>query len=152
MGVDIAKFGATCLVVSGAMSSGDFFDGLERHTRGSVTYYRKAGRRVDLYAEEVVVRLEAGVVDCKANSAPAKHPPHEVPELRYDVQWKHGLRTRPVERYEVRLLNPSYRSPEYSPWVIEITVQSRNVPLADHLVIRVLSRESKEMLRLSGKL
>ena len=79
--------------------------------------------------------------------------------MKFRAEWKRGVELRPVKAF--RQLTASVTEPPELPdapwlvkecWVYEFAIEDSDVPISDHLILNVMSPESKRLWRLSAYL
>src|ERR1700679_4232397 len=89
--------GNVCVNFSPVMTSGEFFDGLQRHETPSGDEFRKNSRVVTNFPEQLTVQLQLSISVCDADIYTPAPAPGFVNGIRFKAQWKRGLAMRPVE-------------------------------------------------------
>lgn len=156
MGKVTLVFDDTKLLFHAGMTSGDFFDRLERRMMDRERFYLNS-KPISDYPELVKVKLFAN------EWASAGLPEWASPEIRYPgtakavmdsivfkAEWKTGLTLRPVLRTTVRRLQKDEMMPYPSLWGYELAVSSKGIPLTDHLIVSVYGPDSSLIARFSG--
>jgi hypothetical protein len=160
IGTAIARDGALCIGFVGSMTSGDFFDGLEATGTDAGRRFYSGHREITEFPEELTVEIKARVVDCSVS------PPHPVIDeaarklvsvINFKVEWKKGFQQQPVEGFSLKVFPPvpgpmSEVAPDPDVWTYSITVESKNIPMTDHLIVSINSGNGKLLTRLSGRL
>jgi hypothetical protein len=158
IGTAIARDGALCIDFVGSMTSGNFFEGLEPMDTDAGRRFYSGHREITEFPEELTVEIKARVVDCSVL------PPHPVNDetarklasvINFKVDWKKGLQQRPVEGFSLKVFPPepapmSELAPDPEVWTYLITVESKNVPITDHVIVSITSGSGKLLTRLSG--
>ena len=140
-----------CVNFSPAMTSGEFFDGLQRHETPSGDEFRKNSRVVTNFPEQLTVQLQLSISVCDADIYTPAPAPGFVNGIRFKAQWKRGLAMRPVEQFAIqRVAIPSEEGDSRLLFLLKI--RDKNVPLTDHLIISVISPQGKLLSRMSGRL
>lgn len=160
MGLDFQRFEDACILFSAYMTAGQFFEGLEVTETASGRRFRKASQSASSYPERAVVRFRAVVWRCSA-------PPWEDPDpdlakhimisLRFEAQWKTGLELRPAEvllmatsegPHQIR--DTLWADKSYE-WIYDLSINSKDIPLTDHLILSAFSKDGKRLARLSAR-
>jgi hypothetical protein len=159
-----------CLFVWGMMTAPDFFAGLERRETPEGPQFRRGSRVVSQFPGEMIVRVRMREFPCHVRVKQDEGPP--LPELtletmnslRFEAQWKRGMRLRPVENLTLRTFfvdkdqprlfvsMPAAAAPAPSAWNYEFVVSSENVPLTDHLILSVFAPDGRRLVRVSARL
>jgi len=148
-----------CLALAGTVTSGSFFEDLVRVRTGSRFEYRKRGRVVTEYPESLTTSIRI-MGQCAATLS---NPPSSVfrgdsYSLRFQVEWKDGMQLRPAVLSPVVAHCTGYSSiliprqdftiPSIS---CQLTVESKGVPLADHLIVSIFAADGTRLTRLSAR-
>jgi hypothetical protein len=148
-----------CLALNGTVMSGKFFDDLTRIETGNRFKFTKSGRVVTEYPESLTTSIRI-VGQCAATLS---NPPSSIfhgdsYSLKFQVEWKDGMQLRPAELSaepahctaysSVPIPRQDYTIPSIT---CTLTVESRGVPLADHLIVSVLTADGKRLTRLSAR-
>jgi hypothetical protein len=148
-----------CLSVDGTVTSGDFFDQLKRKDIAGRLEFRKHGRLVTQYPESITTSIRIAGGQC---SAAFSHFPSSIfngdsYSLKFAVEWKDGMQLRPAVLSSVAVHCVGYSSiaiprRDYTIPSIQcqMTVQSRGVPLGDHLIVSVFTADGSRLTRLSA--
>jgi hypothetical protein len=140
-----------CVNFSPVMTSGEFFDGLQRHETPSGDEFHKNSRVVTNFPEQLTIQLQLSISVCDADIYTPAPAPSFVSGIRFRAQWKRGLAMRPVT--ELRVQRVAITSEEGdSRLLFLLKIRDQNVPLTDHLIISVISPQGKLLSRMSGRL
>ena len=149
-----------CLSLDGKVSSGSFFDDLKRTEVGSRFEYRKRGRVVTEYPESLTtsIRIEGGQCAAAVSNSPSSIFRGDSFALKFEVEWKDGMQLRPAVLSPVVAHCTGYSSiliprqdftiPSIS---CQLTVESKGVPLADHLIVSIFAADGTRLTRLSAR-
>jgi hypothetical protein len=148
-----------CLALNGTLTSGSFFEDLKRIETGHRFEFTKSGRVVTDYPESLTTSIRI-VGQC---AAALSNPPSSIfhgdsYSLKFEVEWKDGMRLRPAELSaeaahctgysSIPIPRQDYTIPSIT---CQLTVESKGVPLADHLIVSVLTADGKRLTRLSAR-
>ena len=165
LGVDFIRVDDICLILSGYVGAGDFFDHIRaRKTAGGIEF-RKGAQPVETFPESVTIRVIAELGTCTLRERMAEGGSVSSSKVRLDENfmqsidfagsWKHGFDDRSAELgplAEGRIPNP-LPVPSYRDWwEYEFKVRSQGVSLNDALVIIMQSPDGKMIARLSTRL
>jgi len=147
-----------CLSVDGAIASGSFFENLKRSDSGILPEYRKGNELVTEYPESLTASIR--IIGNQCNAASGAHSPifnGDSYTLSFEVDWKNGFE---LSRVPVTarcagssvLINPSGDGDIITAPLLtcQLTVASKGVPLANHLIVSVLGSDGKLLTRLSA--
>ncbi len=163
----IVNFGAQllhlddgCLALDGKITSGTFFDDLSRVEIGRRIEFRKSGRAVTEYPESLTTSIRITGGQCAAALAGYRSSIFDGDSyaLKFQVEWKDGMQLRPAALSSVAAHCTGYSSipiPRQDftiPSVVcQLTVDSKGVPLANHLIVSVFAPDGKRLTRLSAR-
>jgi hypothetical protein len=148
-----------CLALNGTVTSGNFFEDLKRMETGSRFEFTKGGRVVTDYPELLTTSIRI-IGQCAATLS---NPPSSVFHgdsfsLKFGVEWKDGMQLRPAELSpdfahctgysSIPIPKQAYTIPSIT---CQLTVESKGVPLADHLIVSVYTADGKRLTRLSAR-
>lgn len=148
-----------CLSVDGRVTSGNFFDDLKRTDIGGRLEYRKHGRVVTQYPESLTTSIRIAGDPCVAalSNSPSSVFRGDSYSLKFKVEWKDGMHLRPA------VLSPAVaHCVGYSsitgpggdvaiPSIIcQMTVDSKGIPIADHLIVSIFAADGKRLTRISA--
>jgi hypothetical protein len=140
-----------CVSFSPVMTSGEFFDGLQRHETPSGDEFRKNSRVVQNFPEQITVQMQLSISVCDADIYTPAPAPGFVSGIRFKAQWKRGLAMRPVEQFAVQRVAITSEEGD-SRMLFLLKIRDKDVPLTDHLIISVISPQGKLLSRMSGRL
>jgi hypothetical protein len=147
-----------CLALNGTVTSGNFFEDLKRIEIDNRFEYRKRGKVVTEYPESLTTSIRIEGDRCTALSNPPSSIFHDDSySVRFQVEWKDGMELRPAALSPViahctgSSSVPIPRRDFTIPFVTcEMTVDSKGVPLGDHLIVSVFAADGKRLTRLSA--
>jgi hypothetical protein len=150
-----------CLSVDGTIASGTFFENLKRSDSGILPEYRKRGELVTEYPESLTASIR--IIGDQCTQAPSSHSPifnGDSYSLSFEVDWKDGLQLSPAALSPIVvhcvgssvLMNPSGDGNIVTAPLVtcQLTVASKGIPLADHLIVSVFAADGKLLTRLSA--
>jgi hypothetical protein len=148
-----------CLALNGTVTSGNFFEDLKRMDIGSGFEFTRGGRVVTEYPDLLTTSIRV-IGQCAATLS---NPPSSIfhgdsYSLKFGVEWKAGMQLRPAELSSdaahctgyssVPIPKQDYTIPSIT---CQLTVESKGVPLADHLIVSVYTADGKRLTRLSAR-
>ena len=148
-----------CVAVGGSVTSGNFFGDLKRIDTGSQFEFRRNGSLVTEYPESVTtsIRLVGGECDATLSRPPASIFRGDSYSLKFRLEWKDGMQLTPAVvssvpaqctgATSIPIPSRDFTIPSVT---CQMTVDSRGVPLGDHLIVSVLTSEGKLLTRLSA--
>ncbi|HTS12829.1 MAG TPA: hypothetical protein VMH00_11980 [Candidatus Limnocylindrales bacterium] len=141
-----------CGNLSGALSAGDFFEGLERIGEGKRVEFRKDKQPIREFPSKIAVALAGSITPCPNGSPTGPvnfvqpgngSSPRTVNEfiqgLKFTAVWKNRDGVQPVQNWSVIKTNSSDKSRvnDQIPTRFAIQVPSQGIPLTNQLVISV---------------
>jgi hypothetical protein len=148
-----------CLSVNGTVTSGTFFDNLERANVSGRFEYKKRGKIVTEYPESLTtsIRLVGDKCAAELSNAPSAVFNGDSFSVKLRVEWKEGMELRPatlspvvahcVGATSVAIPHQDFTIPSVT---CQLTVDSKGVPLADHLIVSVFGADGARLTRLSA--
>ena len=159
-GAQVIQLDDGCLAVDGNMASGAFFEDLKRVEIGRQFEFRKHGRAVSEYPDSLTtsILIAGGHCESALSNSDSSVFQGNAYRLRFQVDWKEGMQLRPAALYPVAARCTGY-SPIKEPGhelasaavLCQLTVNSRGVPLGDHLIVSIFSVDGKRLTRLSAR-
>jgi hypothetical protein len=142
-----------CGNLSGALSSGEFFDGLQRLGAGRHIEFRKDAQPVKEFPSKIAIALAGNITPCGAGTSNA-HVDFVQPGngssqqdvnqfmngLKFTAVWKNPRGMQPVSNWSVTKSvsnDRSWRVNDQIPMRFAFQVPSQGVPLTNQLVISV---------------
>jgi hypothetical protein len=158
-GSQLVNVNDSCLSVDGTVTSGNFFEDLKRNDSGSLPEFRKRGEVVTEYPESLTASIR--IIGNQCPSGPSSHSSvfsGDFYSLAFEVNWKDGVQLSPALLSPVVahcvgssvLINPSGNITTAPSVTCQMTVASKGVPLADHLVVSVFTADGKRLTRISA--
>ncbi len=158
-GAQILTLDDGCALLEGRVSSGSFFDDLRRIDVAGRLEYKKRGKFVTEYPDTVTTSIRIVGDQCAAafSNSPASIFHVDSYALKFAVQWKEGMELRPAA-----LRAEQVRCAGYSSLVLpagdvtipsitcQMTVESKGVPLLDHLIVSIFAADGSRLTRLSA--
>jgi len=142
-----------CGNLSGALSSGEFFDGLQRLGAGRHIEFRKDAQPVKEFPSKIAIALAGNIAPCGSGmtSPPVDFvqpgngsSPQAVNQfmdgLKFTAVWKNPRGVQPVSNWSVTKSvsnDKSWRVNDQIPMRFAFQVPSQGVPLTNQLVISV---------------
>jgi hypothetical protein len=147
-----------CLALDGTVTSGNFFEDLKRTEIGSRFEFKKRGRVVTEYPESLTTSIRIAGDQCAAalSNRPSSIFRGDSYSLKFQVEWKDGMQLRPAALSSVvsHCVGSSSIIPGQDVTIpsitCQMTVESKGVPLVDHLIVSVFSADGKRITRLSA--
>jgi hypothetical protein len=142
-----------CGNLSGVLSSGEFFDGLQRLGTGRHIQFRKYAQSVKDFPSNIAISLAGNIEPCSSdpsNSAVSFVQPGNgssqqavdqfVSNLKFTALWKNPRGVQPVSNWSVTKSvsdDGTWRANDQIPMRFAFQVPSQGVPLTNQLVISV---------------
>jgi hypothetical protein len=158
-GAQLLALDEGCLFVDGNVTSGDFFQDLKRIDLGGRFEYRKHGRVVTEYPDSLATSIRVVGNQCGSSSKTASYDIFRGNSytLKFDVAWKDELNLRPailasstarcIGMDSVTIPDRGFTIPSVT---CQLTIESKGVPLSDHLIVSVVAPEGALITRLSA--
>jgi hypothetical protein len=158
-GAQILRMGDGCLSIGGTLASGTFFEDLKRtDVRGRLEYHKR-GKVVTDYPESVTtsIRIVGGQCAASSSNAASSIFGGDSYSVKFTVEWKDGMQLRPAVLSPVVAHCVGYSSvtiPDRGATIpsitCQMTVNSRGVPLVDHLIVSVFAPYGNRLTRISA--
>ena len=139
-----------CVNFNASMNSSEF-DGLERIETASGTEFHRHKKVMSKFPDVVDVQVWATPYLCNSldrNKQPKDLGVDTVNNLTFRFSWKHDFDLRPAQTIDFHKMH----FPKSNIWLFYFLVKGTEVPLTDHLILHILSREGTERAKLSGRL
>jgi hypothetical protein len=161
MAADVSRFADTCWFLTGTFGHEDYFNDLRVRKTRDETKYLKAGNEVYNFPDQtdIVIYLES--VECVQDKASSKHkddsPEEAIDSVEFKVEWKRKeyMRQAKMISFHItkQLLSVTNRpfSHVHKSWKAAISVESLGVPLSDHLIVSMISKDGVRLARISGQ-
>ena len=151
----IVQLPGGCLWVDGTLSSGNFFDGLERKDRSGLFQYTHDGTVLTNYPDSVNASIRILDDQCVPDPSDAGQVvSNDRPSsFTFNLAWKTDLQLRSVaiSASDISCVGRSGKGmPSALPMTCSITVKSKGIPLSDHLIVSVLGSGGARLARLSA--
>jgi hypothetical protein len=151
----IVQLNSGCLWIDGTLTSGTFFEGLERKDRGGMFEYTNGGKVLSDYPQSVVASIRILDDQCVSISQASRYAlaGSNRHSFSFQVAWKTGLQLRPalLSPTGVRCIGSSgTRASPVLPMTCQITINSEGTPLSDHLIVSVFGTDGTRLTRLSA--
>jgi hypothetical protein len=151
-----------CLSIHGTVTSGNFFDDLRRIDVGGELLYKKRGEVVKEYPESLTTSIHL-IARCPAQlpRSPTSIFHGHSYGLKFEVNWKHEMQMRPAGLSPVVARCMGYSSVVISAEALvrdvavpsvdcQMTVDSKGVPLGDHLIVSIFTADGRPLTRISA--
>jgi hypothetical protein len=159
-GAQVVQLDDGCVAVDGQITSGAFFDDLTRVEVGRQFEFRKHGRAVTEYPDSLTTSILIAGGQCEStlsNSDSAILHGNSY-ALKFQVEWKDGMQLRPAALSPAAARCTGY-SRIHAPGqeiaapsiLCQLTVDSKGVPLGDHLIVSIFAPDGKRLTRLSAR-
>ncbi|MGB8473516.1 MAG: hypothetical protein WCE61_05450 [Candidatus Acidiferrum sp.] len=174
MGPGFTRSGGTCIAFGALLSAGEFFQRLRVEKTATGLEYWNGPRRVTKFPSELTINVLTYIWACddpdkanKEDKAEASSAGAVLQNLQWVIQWKTGMKTRPVARIDLKLNRSSAdefakrvgtRSYPALPkegseiWNVTLAIHEQDAPLSDSLVLIVTTNGGKQVARFSGHL
>lgn len=148
------------VLVLGTVGPPEFFENLRSVESPQGTTFLNDSGEVRFFPERMMITLcIIGPVTSEGRSIPSRKLNHgQMRDLRFKLQWKRGMKLRPVREFRMRTPSESsFTDLEdfgrmIDGWTYEMALDDSQVPITDHLVLYILSPENKLIARMSAYL
>lgn len=150
-GWDMVRFVNTCLIFEPSMTSGDFFEGLQKLDSPDGTTFAKNSQRIELFPEDLTVEIKIAAVACMPAKQESLGPirlPDDVAHLRFDAQWKENMRLFEAQ-VSAQTFNVGTLVGKEMTWYRTLTIHSATIPISDHVIVAVSSDDGRRIARVS---
>jgi hypothetical protein len=157
--------GGPCLSIRGRVTAPDFFAGLKRRETARGIEFRRGGNAVESFPEELSVRIWIREFPCHVGLtevSPLLATPEGMSSLQFKAYWKRGMEMRSVDGLALRTFYRRKEQPttlvgapvtiQRDTWVYNLTVSSQGVPLTDHLILEIFTKDGLRWARVSAQL
>ena len=144
-----------CLSVHGTLTAGSFFADLRRIDVGGQLEYKKHGQAVKEYPEWLTASIDIDLCQAPSPYSTSSLFLGDSRPFRFEVDWKHEMQMRPAV-----VAPAAAHCSRYSPVALlgedppsihcEMTVASKGVPLADHLIVLIFRADGRRLTRISA--
>ncbi len=150
---EFVRFRNTCIFFNVSLTAGDFFDGLHRINTPTGAHFRKRERTIDYFPDQILVEIRADVSICDTPEIVVLPVAIEfMRSLRFEAKWKRESELRPIEDPSIERSQLPFGEMTRSVWLYKLTIQSKEVPLGDHLVITLITKGGERLARFSARL
>lgn len=144
-----------CLWIDGTLTSGHFFDGLERKDLGGVFEYTMSGKVLTDYPESVTASIRILDDQCVSTFSHSRFSvgDDDRHSFSFQVAWKTDVQLRPalLSPSGVRCIGSSSTRALSAPLLTcQMSVKSEGTPLSDHLIVSVFAGDGTRLTRLSA--
>lgn len=150
----IVQLKSGCLWIDGTLTSGAFFEGLERKDRDGMFEYMNSGRLLTDYPQSVVASIRILDDQCVPAFSPTRLSLVDKEySFSFQVAWKTGMDVRPALLSTTGIhcfKSASMRDGRMPPMTCQMTVKSAGTPLSDHLIVSVFGQDGTRLTRLSA--
>ena len=155
---DIGEIDGKLAVMLGVFGPSEFFRNLRSADFGDQTKLLSDAGEVRFFPDRMTITLSiVGPVPRQLGRIQSGFDPEYMKELGFSAQWKRGLELRPVRSFRQLTVSVA-RAATAIPvlgresWTYEFVVEDTQVPVSDHLIFYIFSRDGKRLTRLSGYL
>jgi hypothetical protein len=151
---EATNFQGELIVFEGGVGPKSFFDNLERlDTPQGIKFQRQSGE-VKVFPTPMYVRLmvlHPFLQPKKKPNATVHFDPKLMRELKLEGYWKSGFKLRAIKSLTLKTVSESNIPDHGDAWIYELVIEENDVPLTDHLILDVFSKEQR-IVRLSAYL
>jgi hypothetical protein len=159
-GPQVVQLDDGCLAVDGKISAEAFFDDLKRVEIRHEFEFRRRGLAVTEYPDSVTTTIRIAGGQCASGLADSASSVFRDGSyaLSFHVEWKRGMQLRPAALTPVAARCTGYstvpitgQERKGSSVLCQLSVESKGVPLVDHLIVSVFAPDGKRLTRLSAR-
>jgi hypothetical protein len=151
----------TCFYWGGHAFSGDYFHGLTRKDSPDGPIFRKEGKVLKYYPERLQVVIRVAQHECDARGVPALSSltisDDFAAALRFSAEWKAGTHAEPGKdlvllgfQHKVRKFDLGGEQGLSDVLECSFNLDSHEIPLTSHLIVKVTDSEGTQLVRLSA--
>jgi hypothetical protein len=144
-----------CIDVGASLSSGTFFEGLQRTGGASGATFHKAGQEIRTFPKSMLMIVETVGAYCEGFLPPIGGPflnDDYMRSLLFKVSWAKSLSERPAEVSSIRASKVGMTEQGPTRWVYELQVASQDIPITERVILKGYSADGKPLFRLGGGL
>lgn len=151
VGPAIFRLGNSCIEMSARMSSGTFFDRLQKIENHSVVSFQKNLRPVESYPE--YIRLRVFGLSASCSSGRASMPTDRAAELMRTARFRAFCGTAPSER-TLEVSGRGVQSPavDSMAWTYDLNIHSDGCSLSAPLTLNMVSPTGSPIAQFKGQL
>jgi len=160
MAADLFRFEGKCWSLMGTFGHEDYFADVQVKKGRDETKYLIAGREVYNFPDETDITLYLEAFECardKASSEPTDVSLEQaIDSVEFKVEWKRKEYLRPAKVTSLHIARQPFamRLGSFQMrklWKGAISVESLGVPLSDHLIVSMTSKDGVRLARISGQ-
>jgi hypothetical protein len=146
-----------CIILGARAVAEDFFNGLEAHKSGERRTFKRQGKIVKFFPAKLIVKIEAAVAPCAGKITLAcdrcdfRFDDEFMKSLQFDTFWKRGFEQQKAEVGVLSEEESDDTATTTKLWGYEFSVNSKDVPLTESLLVVLHAPDGRIVSRLSGK-
>ena len=150
---EFVRFRKTCIFFYVSLTAGDFFDGLRRINTPTGAHFSKGERTIDYFPDQILVEIRADVRVCDTTEIVVLPVAVEfMRSLQFEVKRKRESELRPIGGLSSERSQLPFGEMTRSVWLYKLTIQTKQVPLGEHLVIDLITKDGKRLARFTVRL
>lgn len=150
---EFVRFRNTCIFFYVSLTAGDFFDGLHRINTPTGAHFRKGERTIDYFPDKILVEIRADVSTCDTPEIVVLPVAIEfMRSLQFEAKRKRETELRTIGDLSIERSQLPFGEMTRSVWLYKLTIQSKQVPLGEHLVIDLITKDGKRLARFTVRL
>jgi hypothetical protein len=154
---DFGEIDGAFFLIRGFLGPDKFFKDLQCVDSAENTVFMNDAGEALTFPDRVTITLSIiGPLPLSEFAQPKRPDAEHMLNLRFSVNWKRGVKMRPVKAFR-ELTASETQPPDFAAplnvrqcWIYEFAVEDTNVPLTDHLILCIFSSENKRLARLSA--
>lgn len=159
MSADVFRFAGACWSLMGTFGHEDYFANLRVQKSREETKYLKRGKEVNNFPDQTDITLYLETAPCAHDKESSiltdVSPEQAIESVKFKVAWKRDEYLRPAKinsfhiDKQFAITNQSF--PARKVWKAALSVESLGVPLSDHLIVSMMSKDGVRLARISGQ-
>jgi hypothetical protein len=160
MAADVFRFADACWSLMGAFGYEDYFTDVRVKKSRDETKYLKAGKEVYNFPDQTDIALYLETVECSRDKASSKPTDvsleQAIDSVEFKVEWKRkeylrsaNITSSHIARQPFSMKIGSFQTRKL--WKVAISVESFGVPLSDHLIVSMTTKDGVRLARISGQ-
>jgi hypothetical protein len=136
----------------GGVGPNSFFADLKKVDTPKGTKFVQQESEVKFFPDRMTAKLMVihPFLEWKKDKS-GRFDPQLMRELKVEGYWKSGMKLRPIKGFSVQSVSESSIPNRGDAWIYELIIEDVQVPLNDHLIVDVFSKE-KRIMRLAAYL
>jgi len=150
----VTTFQGELIFFEGGVGPRSFFVNLEKLDTPHGAKFQQQSGEVKFFPNPMYVRLMVLRPFLQSNKKPNDRmhfDPRLMRELKIEGYWKSGVKLRAIKNLTLKTVSETNIPDRGDAWIYELVIEDDDVPLEDHMILDVFSKEQK-IVRLSAYL